>query len=181
MRIEDISGKKFGLLGRFFRRKSGVTSVEMAMLALPFLTILFAIIETGYMFFLAIMLEGATGDAARQIRTGSVQQSGSPLVQFQAVLCDRLFGMIQCPAKVVVDVRNYSRFDAANPPAMAGNQAGSTFAPGNPGDVIVVRVAYTWNFITPLLSNALANADGGTRTFVASAAFRNEPYAGPLN
>lgn len=181
MRIRDLLMRNFmAAIRRLGGDRRGITSVEIAMLALPFLTILFAIIETGYMFFLAILLEGATADAARQIRTGNVQQSGSPLAQFQSILCARLWGMIACPANVIIDVRNFSRFDDAVP-AMAADQAGSTFAPGNPGDVVVVRVAYSWHFVTPFLETALANADGGTRTFIASAAFRNEPYAGPLN
>jgi Flp pilus assembly protein TadG len=48
-------------------------AVEYALLALPFFTILLAIIETGYIFFVAILIEGATAEAARQIRTGAVQ------------------------------------------------------------------------------------------------------------
>lgn len=165
----------------FIRARDAITSVEIAMLALPFLTIMFAIIETGYMFFLAILLEGATADAARQIRTGVVQEAGSPLAKFQQILCDRMFNIIQCPQNVVIDVRNYSRFEEAVLPGMAATQAGATFVAGNPGDVIVVRVAFSWHFITPFLDTLLAQSDGGQRTFISSAAFRNEPWGGPIN
>jgi Flp pilus assembly protein TadG len=58
-------------LRRFGRAREGVTALEFALVAVPFLTIMFAILETGYVFFLAILIEGATADASRQIRTGA--------------------------------------------------------------------------------------------------------------
>lgn len=164
-----------GNLGRLAKERRGAIAVEYALLALPFFTILFAIIETGYIFFSAILIEGATAEAARQIRTGSVQQSGAPLTQFRDILCGNLFGIVPC-GDLIIDVRNFTRFADANPPPIAGNAAGATFAPGAAGDVVVVRVAYSWNFITPFIETALSNADGGTRSIVSSAAFRNEPF-----
>ena len=160
-----------GNLGRLARARRGAVAVEYAMLALPFFTILFAILETGYIFFAAILIEGATAEAARQIRTGAVQEAGAPLAQFQAILCNNLFGVVPC-GDLVIDVRNFTRFADANPPPIAG----PTFAPGAAGDVVVVRVAYQWSFITPFIDTALSNVDGGTRSIVSSAAFRNEPF-----
>ena len=164
-----------GNLGRLARARRGAVAVEYALLSIPFLTILFAIIETGYIFFAAILIEGATAEAARQIRTGAVQESGAPLTQFRGILCNNLFGIVPC-GDLVIDVRNFTRFTDANPPPIAGNAAGATFAPGAAGDVVVVRVAYEWYFITPFIDEALSKADGGTRSIVSSAAFRNEPF-----
>lgn len=154
----------------------GSAAVEMAMLMIPFLTILFAMLETGYMYFIAVMIEGATADAARQVRTGSVQQSGAPLGVFRQRLCASMFGVVSCD-DLQVDVRNFAQFGGANPPAMAGNAAGNSFAPGGAGDIIVVRVAYRVNFVTPFLADILA-ADGGdgSRLLISSSAFRNEPF-----
>ncbi len=160
-----------GNLGRLARARRGAIAVEYALLAVPFFTILLAIIETGYIFFAAILIEGATAEAARQIRTGAVQGSSAPLAQFRAILCNSLFGVVPC-GDLVIDVRNFTRFADANPPPIAGN----SFAPGGAGDVVVVRVAYQWSFITPLLNRALSNAAGNTRSIVSSAAFRNEPF-----
>ena len=177
MRLLRANSQKLlsGKLGRWIRDSRAVTAVEFSLIALPFITMLVAIIETGYVFFLAIVIEGATSDAARQIRTGAVQESGAPLAQFEAVLCDRVFELVPC-GDFIIDVRNYTRFSDATPPAMPGNQAGATFAPGATGDIVVVRVAYAWNFMTPLIDNLMANADGGSRSIIASQAFRNEPY-----
>lgn len=158
----------------------GVTAVEFALLTVPFLIVMIAILETGYMFFLAILIEGATADASRQIRTGAAQLSGAPLDQFQQVLCGNVYGMVPC-GELLIDVRNYSRFGDA--PPIGGNVGGGAgaFAPGNPGDVVVVQVSYQWSFITPLLDQVLGAASGTQRTFISSAAFRNEPFLGALD
>jgi hypothetical protein len=50
------------------------------------------------------------------------------------------------------------------------------FNPGNPGDIVIVRVMYLWSvFTNPLLAN-LSNT---TRLIMASAAFQNEAYISP--
>lgn len=168
--------KFFGNLGRLARARRGAVAVEYAIIAVPFLTLLFAIIETGYIFFSAVLIETGTAEAARQIRTGTVQASGAPIAQFRAVLCANLFNVVPCN-NLRVDVRNFTTFGAArNNPPLAGNAGGDQFAPGGAGDVVVVRVSWSWNFITPFINRLLANVDGGQRSFVAAAAFRNEPF-----
>ncbi len=168
--------KFFGSFGRLISARRGAVAAEYAIIAVPFLTLLFAIIETGYIFFSAVLIENGTANAARQIRTGTVQASGAPITQFRAILCANLFNVIPCN-NVRVDVRNFTTFGAArNAPALAGAAAGDQFAPGNAGDIVVVRVSWSWNFITPFINRLLGNVDGGQRAFVASAAFRNEPF-----
>jgi Flp pilus assembly protein TadG len=164
-----------GNLGRLARDRRGAVAVEYALLSVPFFTIIFAIIETGYIFFAAVLIEGGTAEAARQVRTGAVQASGAPLQSFRTILCANLLGVVPCN-ELVLDVRNFDSFGNANPPPLPGNNAGAQFAPGAAGDVVVVRVSWQWNFITPFIDRALANADGGVRSIVASAAFQNEPF-----
>lgn len=156
----------------------GSAAVETALLMIPFLTVLFAMLETGYMYVVAVMIEGATSEAARQIRTGVVQQAGSPIGAFRQILCDNMYGVVPCD-RLMVDVRNFAQFGGANPPAMSGNPAGNAFSPGEAGDIIVVRVAYEVRFITPFLADILAAGGGdGSRLLVSSSAFRNEPFGG---
>ena len=57
--------------GRRFRRDhSGATAVEFGLLALPFIAVMFAVLETALAFFAGATLETATANAARLIRTG---------------------------------------------------------------------------------------------------------------
>jgi hypothetical protein len=51
-----------------------------------------------------------------------------------------------------------------------------TYQPGNPGDVVVVRLIYQWPIFASALGFGLVNSANNTNTLVATAAFRNEPY-----
>ncbi len=51
------------------------------------------------------------------------------------------------------------------------------YQPGGPGDIVVVRLFYQWPVYVSLLGFNLSNLNGGKRLLVATAAFRNEPYA----
>ena len=84
----------------------GAVAVEFALLAIPFFVVLFGILETGYLFLVAIVLEGATADGARQIRTGFVQQSGDPLTALSTLVCDNMFNLVTC-GDLIFDVRNF--------------------------------------------------------------------------
>ena len=55
------------------RCRSGATLVEFSLLAFPFLLLLMATFEVGFLYWANQELENATGDAARMVRTGQVQ------------------------------------------------------------------------------------------------------------
>src|ERR1700731_5367557 len=65
-----------GVLYRFRRNRRGSAAVEFALVAPVFFALLFAIIETGIMFFASQVLETVTQDAARQVMTGQAQAAG---------------------------------------------------------------------------------------------------------
>jgi Flp pilus assembly protein TadG len=154
----------------------GSAAVEIALVMPVLLLLLFAMIETIYMFFIAIVLEGATADASRQIRTGQVQKAGAPVAAFRDELCRGMSGVVDC-ADLRVSVRNFAQFREANAVAEDGNNVGNAFAPGNAGDIIVATVTYKYDFITPLLRELLIREDGdGARLISSSSAFRNEPF-----
>ena len=79
-------------LGKFLklyaRKKDGTTSVEFALLFIPYLFLTLGIIELSVMYGAASLLEGATGSAARMLRTGQIQQSNQdPETMFRQRLC----------------------------------------------------------------------------------------------
>ena len=53
----------------------------------------------------------------------------------------------------------------------------SSYNPGGPGDIVVVRLFYQWPVYRLAARLHLSNMTGGKRLLVATAAFRNEPYA----
>ena len=61
---------------RFARQQDGTAAVEFGLVAAPFLALLFAIIETAFVFFAGQTLEAAVADSARLIMTGQAQTPG---------------------------------------------------------------------------------------------------------
>ena len=168
---------------RFIRHQDGTSTAEFAMLAAPFLAMMFAIIETAIVFFAGQALETAGADSARLIMTGQAQTQGFDQAKFKDAVCARIYGLFNCSASLYVDVKNYSSFASigtAKPLDSSGNLQTGTFgyAPGGPGDIVVVRLMYEWPVYVSLLGLNLADSAGSKRLLMSTTAFRNEPYLG---
>ena len=123
---------------RFIRQQDGATTVEFAMVAAPFLALVFAIMETAVVFFAGQALETAGADSARLIMTGQAQTQGFDQAKFKQAVCGKIYGLFNCASGLYVDVKNYSSFASINtgkPIDANGNlQTGSFgYAPGGPG------------------------------------------------
>jgi Flp pilus assembly protein TadG len=168
------------LVRRFLRKKDGAAAIEFAMVAAPFLALVFAILETAIVFFAGQALETATADSARLIMTGQAQKSGLSQTQFKDEVCKRIYGLFDCTSGIQVDVRTYASFAAINsakPIDANGNlNVTPTYAPGGPGDIVVVRLMYQWPVYVSLLGLNFADMANSNRLIMATAAFRNEPY-----
>jgi Flp pilus assembly protein TadG len=64
------------LVRRFVRQQDGSAAVEFGMVAVTFLGLTFAILETALVFFAGQTLETAVTDSARLIMTGQAQPGG---------------------------------------------------------------------------------------------------------
>lgn len=73
---------------QYFRKLGvrGVAAIEFAILSPLFLMLLLAIFELGYMVFVQSVLDSSARTAARLIRTGQAQASGSAQTNFQTAL-----------------------------------------------------------------------------------------------
>jgi Flp pilus assembly protein TadG len=167
---------------RGFRRDaSGAAAVDFALVLLPFLLVLMAIIETAMVLFASSVLDTATSNSARLVLTGQVQTGGWSAAQFKNNVCANLTLMFNCVGGLYIDVESFPSFSAVNLPAVTdshGNLLTSNFAfsPGNPGDIVIVRLIYQWPILAYSLGFGLDNSAGHTYTMISSAAFRNEPY-----
>ncbi|MGE3991734.1 TadE/TadG family type IV pilus assembly protein [Pseudorhodoplanes sp.] len=168
------------ILRCFARRNDGAAAVEFAMVAAPFLALVFAILETAIIFFAGQVLETAAADSARLIMTGQAQKAGISQAQFKQEVCKRVFGLFDCNSGIKVDVRTYSAFNSADMSKPIDGNGNVTFTPsfqpGSPGDIVVVRLLYEWPVWVSLLGLNLADMSGNKRLIMATAAFRNEPY-----
>jgi Flp pilus assembly protein TadG len=168
---------------KLLRREDGAAAIEFAIVAAPFLALLFAIMETALMFLASQTLETAVQNSSRLILTGQAQNQGYNMQSFQQAVCQSLASIFNCN-NVLIDVEIASNFSSTNTslPIQNGQlQNNFTFSPGNPGDIVVVRLMYQWPVYVSLLglANSLSNMSGNNNLMMATAAFRNEPYQGP--
>jgi hypothetical protein len=162
--------------------RSGVAALEFILVAPVLCFLLFAILETAFLYLTATVMEGEVATAARAIRTGNVQQDGDPAAFFQEALCRNLDNVLDC-GNVIIDIRNFESFDAMAFDDFVdedGEADGNKFEPGDAGDVVLVRIAYKYTIITPFLSELLSPDDSGTIMLHAAAAFQNEPFQNAL-
>jgi Flp pilus assembly protein TadG len=164
----------------FSRNRRGSAAVEFAMIVVPFFMMLFAIFETGIVFFAQQALETATADTSRLLFTGQAQTAGYSQSQFKTALCANLNSMFDCTNGIYINVTNYANFGAVAPSSpidASGNFVNAfSYSPGGSGVITLVQVYYMWPlFVTTLGFNA-ANVNGHYRLLAATAAFRNEPY-----
>jgi Flp pilus assembly protein TadG len=164
---------------RFARHQDGAAAVEFALVAVPFLALLFAILETALVFFAGQTLEAAVTDAGRLIMTGQAQ--GFSQADFKTQVCNRLAGgLFDCTNGVYVNVQTYSSYAAINTASPISNGQFDTtqmaYSPGVQGSIVVVTLYYEWPIYVSLLGSNLSNLNGGSRLLVATSVFRNEPY-----
>lgn len=167
-------------LRRFVRGEDGIAAVEFGIVAAPFLALMFAIMETAIVFFASQTLETAVADSSRLIMTGQAQQGSFTQAQFKSAVCAKILGLFDCANGIQIDVKTYSSFSSvssAKPIDVNGNLLTNfSYTPGNPGDIVVVRLMYQWPIYVSLLGFNLADMSGNKRLIIATAAFRNEPY-----
>jgi Flp pilus assembly protein TadG len=181
-----------GRFARFARAKDGAAAVEFAMVALPFLALLFAILETALVFFASQSLEATASDSARLIMTGQAQTGVSPTSgsvgysaqDFKNAACARLSVLFDCN-QLYVSVQSYGDFGSAVPGTatplnttthnMTVDVNNLPYSAGSPGSIIVVQLYYQWPILVSLLNGSLPDINGN-RLLVATSVFRNEPY-----
>jgi len=165
---------------RFSRNEEGATAVEFGIVALPFIALLFAIIETALIFFSGQVLETAVTDSARLILTGQAQSGALDQTAFKKEVCKRIQSLIDCSKNVYVDVRKFSSFSTVSfsPQVDKDGKLVNDFVyqPGNASEIVVVRLLYEFPVYMQLWNPGLVNMAGNKRLLVATAAFRNEPF-----
>jgi Flp pilus assembly protein TadG len=181
-RIIAIMARLFrsSAVNRLARQQDGSAAVEFAMVAAPFIALLFAIVETSIVFFASQSLEAAAADSARLVMTGQAQSQGFDAAKYKAAVCAKIYAIFDCSGSMMVDVRtfnNFSSVDTAKPVDANGNlNLSAQYQPGGPGDIVLVRLLYQYPVWVNLFGYSLSNVSGGKHLMIATSAFRNEPY-----
>ena len=175
--------------------------LEFAFIAPIFFVLLMGTLEIGIMFFGDFVLQNATNDAARLVRTGQVtgtlpnqtltaaeiaagMVAGQPMTQaqFRTYICNDIAPVLACDSNLQVELDSFSSFGAATFPSPLKadgtlNPTLNGYSPGTVCNVVLLRTFYTWSVITPLLTPFLTNMAGNKHLLTATAAFRNEPFS----
>lgn len=162
--------------------ESGAAAVEFALVALPFLALVFATLQGALMFFVNAYLETVTEKAGRMILTGNAQTQGLTQSTFADKVCGQIVGLLKC-GSLMIDVSTAADFASANvaTPTLTYDKNGKvtnnwSFAPGAQGSIVVVRVMYQWPIAVNLMGLNLANLSNKSRLLMSTAVFRNEYY-----
>lgn len=187
-------------LGRLLRDQRGVAEVlEYALVAMPFVAMIFVLIETNLLTYQAALLGGGMELAARLILTGQAQDSAQAAVytppggqaypDYEAFLAaiyanpkwNYFAGLTQ--AKIYISVYKIANFDAGKTLAPlvvddAGNCTNCQFITGGGSTVVAFQIGYLWTPITPGL-NSLLGATGAnlSQLLQFQTVFQNEPFA----
>jgi Flp pilus assembly protein TadG len=171
------------MLRRFGRNRKGSAIVEFALVAPAFIALLFAIFESGIMFFASQILETVTQESARQIMTGQAQAAGYTATTFMTnVVCPQIPAVLTC-ANIGVDVESdpsqFSNISIATPVTSGSfDSTKLNFNMGASCSVVTVTLYYQWQvFVMGFVPN-IGTLNGNKRLISATAAFRNEPYSG---
>lgn len=173
----------------FLRDERGATAIEVGLLALPFFSIIGAILETSLVFLAGQMLDSGVQDVSRLIRTGQAQAAGQNLDKFRATLCTQLLGMFGDCNGLHIEVQTLNSFNAASitPPIDPKCTDKTTcewkadrpqvYSGGSGSTIMLVQVYYKWPIILNFGGLNLANLPTGERVLGAAAVFRNEPFS----
>ena len=175
----------FSKIKIYRRNEKGVVAVEFALLAAPFVFLIIGLIETSLYFATSISLEGATQSASRLVMTGQAQNSGDALRAFEEKLCSQVNIMLPCDdikiEAIPIDTNNFSGAEGLVPIFDdEGNLVPRGFSPGVSDDVILIRAAYRYEFLTPMIGRLMQDNDETNNNSVllmTTVVIRNEPYS----
>ncbi|KMO15976.1 hypothetical protein SQ03_15805 [Methylobacterium platani JCM 14648] len=171
--------------------------MEFALIAMPFLCLVAAIVETALAFFAGQVLDNAVSSAARQLYTGQFQTarasdpappSGTTsqqvaLQKFKDAICNGRVTIFSC-SDVKIDVLTMADTTDYTPasPIDASKKAwrltptafGTQYQNPSSNQIVIVQAAVEFPvFFSFLNPNTLAN---GKRVLQSTVAFRTEPY-----
>jgi Flp pilus assembly protein TadG len=170
--------------GRSFARdERGVTAIEFGLLAIPFFTVILAIMQTAIMFLGMQVLDSAVEDASRMVKTGRAQTAAYTMTDFRNLVCGYTFNLFDC-SQIKLKVEKIASFTSVNtaPTVQTCNVTTCTwsfteaFSGGVGRDVIQVTAYYRWPLMINLPYFNLRNQPDNYRLISSIRVFRNEPF-----
>lgn len=175
-------------LTRMKASNEGSAAVEFSLVAIPFFLLLFAMTEIGITMFADQVLETGTQDVSRLILTNQIQKSMKPQTtngkqeteaeaatraksELQSALCAKINTLFDC-SQIQMDLRSFPSATAVSLPDPNNCQVSPQFSPGNPGDLVILRVFYQWQTFVTMLN--FGNCPSKARLLISTAAVMNQ-------
>ncbi len=183
--------KKFSIL----ENKSGVTTVEFALLSIPLLSLLMGSIEVGYIYYTKSLLEGSVSTAARMATTG-----GYTGAEIDKYVTDNLASLGFAQSDVLIEKKSYTDYgDVGQAEPLVSDVAPLGGAPGSGDcyldindngnwdedrgsgglggaeDVVKYDVTVTYTFLFPFVGTLFNKPDASMR-LNANTVIKNEPF-----
>jgi Flp pilus assembly pilin Flp len=177
--------------GRRLRRRykddtDGATAVEFAIVAVPFLGLIFGILELALVFFTTSVLTQSISDTGRLVRVGAFQGCGT-VKEFKALICDGMQNLMNCEANLRVDLITGASFQSVSlaDPGLSGLDPDDedkeiddgTYVDTGPGAPVVLQASFYYPLALPNFMTRLETIPNSQRhVIMATTAFRNEPF-----
>ncbi len=181
------------MMRRLWKNEDGAAAVEFGLVAVPFITIIFGIVEFAVILFLNSSLEAGVINASRYAVTGSTLPGITREERVVQVLNQHGFGLVNLDTSNVTTLV-YPNFASIGQPEPYTDENtngsyddGEAFTDvngngswdadmglaglGGAGDIVVYNVNYTWGLLTGLFQPLI-----GDITLTSSVAVRNEPF-----
>ena len=166
----------------YTRCENGATAIEFALVSFPFIFMIIGIIEMSLMFTAQSVLDRATSNAARLVRTGQLQQLSGAAQQtaFEDAVCDYAGFLMDCSQiqYLVQDIEDFAEANTFAAPEFDedGNMVVTGFSLGGSSDVVFMRVVYRYPIVTPIMAQFLGNSEGNKRVLMSTNVLKAEPY-----
>jgi len=187
---------------RLRRDREGAAALEFAILAVPFMLLIFATFETFFAFAGEQLMSNAVDTMARKIRTGEItfgqgKATDVTEAEFRQLFCAEIYILGMCstteansPEKLYLDVRQFASFaDMPREVPKVSTEtyadldtSGFAFSPGGANSKNVLRAYYRWQIMTDLMRPYITNIRPANKPIptdfliVQTAAFENEDY-----
>lgn len=164
------------------RDERAATAVEFALLVTPLIALILASLQLSIIFYAGQILQSAAITSSRELMTGSSQQASETQAAYHADVCKNAPIIFTC-ANIMVDVESASSYSSINTAPIVitydvnGNPTNNfAYSTGNPGDIVILRVMYSWPVVASQLLPGLSNQSNGNHLLVGTSVFKTEPY-----
>jgi Flp pilus assembly protein TadG len=166
----------------------GTTSLEFAILSIPFFLFLLFLFELGFDFYVQLALDYAVGEGVRRLQTGAGNAAASVAAFKADCLCPPVSPFLNCNQislnvypLTTSDYYTNAQAGAGSIPLTGGvlNTSGFGFTPSTAATPMFMQAIYTSVSVVGLLLPVMSVSNGTTRVHVTSSTlgFINEPFA----